>query len=117
MLNTVTSLLQTEKNRRAQMGEARHDHAQKLAYLVDISQKFEKLAHQALEEPGRLPDPILKLRGQAEKLKEAFTQEMMEKGYFHKFLEIGEGIHVVVPAEPEVEYESEDDQLLLVSSS
>lgn len=117
MLNTVTTLLQTEKDRRKQMGDARQDHAQKIAYLVDISQKFEKLAHQALEEPGRLPLPVLKLRGQAEKLKETFTKEMMEKGFFHKFLEIGEGISVVVPAEPELESDSEDDQLSLVSSS
>ncbi|KAG9238404.1 P-loop containing nucleoside triphosphate hydrolase protein [Amylocarpus encephaloides] len=110
MLNTVTNLLEAEKRNRKEMGESRGDHAQRLAYLVAISQRYQDLAHKSLSTPDALPDPEMKLRGKTRNAAQDFAENMINKGHLFEFLEIGKSIDIPIK-EPDSSSEIDNDRL------
>jgi hypothetical protein len=99
MLSTVTSKLREEKLHRKTLGESRSDHSQRLAHLVNISQRYQDLAKKSLSTPDALPDAKMKLRGQSKIATQTFTKDMTVKGHFYEFLEIGKSVDVPVEAD------------------
>jgi hypothetical protein len=100
MEETVSKLLEAEKMKRKNYGDARSGRRECAAYLMNIANSYHDYAKKALSAPGDLPFDDIKLRGQTEAEKEQFTINMMQNGLKHRFVEIGNPI--------ELEYDPDD---------
>ena len=113
MLSTVTNKLREEKIYRKSLGNSRADHGQRVAHLVAISQRYQDLAKKSLSNPDSLADADMKLRGQSKKATQTYTQELISKGHFYDFLEIGKSVDVPLVEDSD----NESDLLSTVSGS
>jgi hypothetical protein len=109
MLNTVTKLLDAEKQRRKGMGESRVDHLHKQAYLMRIVDTYRTLALQAWKSPAEVEDDDMKLKGLVVGMDLAFETKMKNEGHFFKFVEIGESTETVRNVKDDADSDSESD--------
>ncbi|KAH6652547.1 vacuolar sorting protein VPS1 [Truncatella angustata] len=83
----VRDLLKETLAARKSLGDPRPTHHHRVQYLVDIVQKFQRAAQQALDSPGRLPSKEMRVRGIVAAKNRNFDDEMRDQGHYYEFEE------------------------------
>jgi hypothetical protein len=107
MQDTVSKLLQAERLKRKEFGDARSEPSQRLTYLLNIVKEYQDIASKALRQPGELSKDSIKLRGLTHKENDRFTYDMMNNGHYFEFLDIGGEVETLgIPDEDSDDSES-----------
>jgi len=85
MLENMERLLDDEVAHLNAMGRPRQTPGVQRAYLVEIAQRFQTLATQALKSPENLPSEEMKLRGKVERAKDEFAEDLRLRGHLYEF--------------------------------
>jgi hypothetical protein len=85
MLESMEGLLDDQIAHLNAMGSPRPTRGLQRAYLVNITQRFQTLATQALKSPENLPSEDMKLRGRVERAKDKFAEDLRLRGHLYEF--------------------------------
>ncbi|TGJ81621.1 hypothetical protein E0Z10_g7157 [Xylaria hypoxylon] len=80
----IQELLVEAQRSRAALGNPRPTHNDRVKYLCEIVEKYETLAKDALEKPGRLPEE-LRARNKVKASNDEFAKLMHSNGHSHQF--------------------------------
>lgn len=84
----VKGLLKDAEASRKALGDPRPSHQLRVQYLVDIVQKFQLAAQQALDSPGRLPARDMRVRGFVATKNLNFDAHIRRQGHWYAFEDV-----------------------------